>query len=315
MPEFLDDDGIRVVYYEWPVVEPKAAVQIVHGLGEHASRYGWLAERLNRAGYAVYGNDHRGHGRTGIGQAGGDPAPSAPPAGERGSADARLGRLGPGGLRAVERGVTMLSGIVRRREPGVPLVLLGHSWGALMAQRVADHDPLAYDALVLSGTGLRMPWSLNPGDLNRRFRHLGRTGYEWLSRDPAVVRAAVEDPLMFHAEVLGTLGLRDSLRLYGRPSPELPAELPVLILVGSEDSVSGERGSLALANAYLRAGLVDVELIVYRGARHEVYNETNREQVAADLIAWLDERMPRPVDDAAADGRADGGGSGAQPSA
>jgi alpha-beta hydrolase superfamily lysophospholipase len=87
--------------------------------------------------------------------------------------------------------------------------------------------------------------------------------------------------------------MREAARLFGRPARGLPSDLPVLMLVGSDDTVGGERSALMLANAYIRRShLSDIRLIVYPGARHEVFNETNREEVVADLIAWLDDHLP-----------------------
>nr|WP_239451899.1 alpha/beta hydrolase [Frondihabitans sp. PAMC 28766] len=150
--------------------------------------------------------------------------------------------------------------------------------------------------VVLTGTAYRTPGSMNGGDLNKRHAHLGTTGFEWLSRDPAVSRAMAVDPLAVEASVLKLFGLRDALRLYGRPATRLARDLPLLIMVGSDDPLGGTPSAEKLAHAYLnRSHLTDVELIVYDGARHEVFNETNRAEVTTDLVAWLDARFPAPA--------------------
>ncbi len=278
MPEYTDDYGVVISYYEWLVESPRAIVQLLHGLGEHANRYGKLVRELNEAGYSVVADDHRGHGRTGMMQWGGDRS--------------KLGRLGPGGLRATIEAVHQLSRRIREEHPGVPLVLLGHSWGSLLAQILLNRHPRDYDAVVLTGTAYRALGSMNGGDLNRRHRHLGTTGAEWLSRDAAISAAFFTDPLNFSAHGLKKFGLADSLRLLGRPAPNLPPDLPLLILVGSDDPFGGARSVERLAETYVsRSGLRDVEAIVYDEARHEVFNETNRDEVVADLIAWLDDRL------------------------
>ena len=283
MPTFTDDYGVEITYYVWPVPEPRAVVQLAHGVGEHAGRYADLARALNAARYTVYADDHRGHGQTGIDQYHGDLT--------------KIGRLGPGGLRAAVAGVHQLSEVIRSELPGLPLVLLGHSWGSFMAQMIVNQHPKDYDAVVLSGTAYRWPGYLDSGDLNRKHKHLGTTGVEWLSRDPSVAAAFIADPLTTTTPLARLFGLREAARLFGRPAGNLPEALPLLIQVGGDDTVGGERSALMLVKAYKqRSRLRDVRLIVYPGARHEVFNETNRDEVVADLIAWLNERFPSPRD-------------------
>jgi alpha-beta hydrolase superfamily lysophospholipase len=278
VPEYTDDYGVVITYYEWLVESPRAVIQLLHGLGEHANRYTRLIEDLNAAGYSVVADDHRGHGRTGMVQWGGDRS--------------KLGRLGPGGVRGTVEAVRELTGRIRTELPGVPLVLLGNSWGSLMAQILVNRYPHEYDGIVLTGTAYRAFGSMNGGDLNRRHRHLGTTGAEWLSRDVAVSEAFFTDPLNFYAQGIKKFGIADSLRLLGRPARSLPPELPLLILVGSDDPFGGARSAQRLAEAYVRRSRMrDVEAIVYDDARHEVFNETNRDEVVADLLRWLDDRF------------------------
>ncbi|KQV06500.1 alpha/beta fold hydrolase [Leifsonia sp. Root112D2] len=279
MPQFTDEDGVAISYYVWPVEHPRAIVQIAHGVGEHARRYAHVAEALNTAGYTVYADDHRGHGQTGLDQWGGDAS--------------RLGRLGVGGLRAAVRDVHQFSEIIRAQHPDAPLVLIGHSWGSFMAQMVVNRHAADYAAVVLSGSAYRMVGSLNSGDLNARHKHLGTTGAEWLSRDPAVAQGFVDDALTTLTPLAKLFGPADTLRILGRPARGLPARLPLLIQVGADDPVGGIRSNERLAESYRsRSGLTDVTLQVYEGARHEIYNETNRDEVIADLVAWLDARFP-----------------------
>ena len=276
---YFDEHGVTIHYYQWRAGKPRAIVQLAHGLGEHAIRYDRLAQALVNAGYTVYADDHRGHGQTGL---------------EQHDADAtRLGRLGPGGMRATVAAVRQLSGIIRRENPGLPLVLFGHSWGSIIAQKLVDAHSAEYDALALSGTAYRTLRHMNGGDLNARHNHLGSTGNEWLSRDTAVHQAFADDPLTFPAKAITLFGIADAVRQLGRPARNLENDLPVLIQVGSDDPFGGERSAELLADAYLtRSGLTDVELVVYRDARHEIFNEINLAQVTDDLLAWLEERMP-----------------------
>ncbi len=277
---FTDAHGVEIVYSTWRAARPKGVVQIAHGVGEHGLRYEPLAQDLVRAGYTVHANDHRGHGRTGLAQWDGD--------------HAKLGRLGPGGLRAAIAAVEQMSAVARADEPELPLVLLGHSWGSLMAQRIVNTSSDRYDGVVLSASAYRLPGWMNSGDLNARHAGSGPTKYEWLSRDRKVIDAVGLDPLAVEADVIGLFGLADTLRLLGVPRRGIPHDLPMLLQVGSDDTLGGPRSVERLAQAYRRRGrLSDVTVHVYEGARHEVYNETNRDEVIADLVAWLDRSIAR----------------------
>lgn len=280
VPTFTDERGVAITYDLWPASNPRAVVQIAHGVGEHAGRYAELAAHLNRDGFTVYADDHRGHGRTGLAQWNGD--------------STRLGHLGPGGLRAAIEAVHQFSGIIRTENHDLPLAILGHSWGSFMVQKILDRHAADYDLAVLSGSAYRLPGYLNSGDLNKKYAHLGTTGMEWLSRDPAVAQAFIDDPLTTSVPLAKLFGPADTLRLIGRPARGLARDLPLLLQVGSGDPVGGERSVRRLERAYReRSGLTDVTTIVYPDARHEIYNETNRAEVMADLSAWLDARLAR----------------------
>lgn len=279
MPEFIDAYGIATVYDVYEAAKPRAVVQLLHGVGEHAGRYAALVEALVADGYTVYADDHRGHGRTGLRQWGDD--------------HERLGRLGPGGLHAARDAVWTLSQRIREEHPDVPLVLLGHSWGSFLAQMLLDRHPEAFDAVVLSGSALRWPGSLNAGDLNAPWKHLRGSGMEWLSSDEGVGRAFVDDPLTTSTPLLRLFGPLEAAKLYGRPRRELSRDVPVLLMVGRDDTVGGPRSVHKLADAYRdRSGLTDVTTRVYPGARHEIFAEVQQADVRADVLAWLDARLP-----------------------
>jgi alpha-beta hydrolase superfamily lysophospholipase len=278
MPEFVDAHGVEIVYDVHPAERPRAVVQLLHGVGEHAGRYAVTVAALVADGYTVYADDHRGHGRTGMRQHGGDAS--------------RLGRLGRGGHRATVEAVRMLSERIREENPGLPLVLLGHSWGSFLAQILVNERPDLYDGLVLTGSALRWPGSMNPGDLNAAWKSAEATGTEWLSSDPEVGRAFLSDPLTTSVPLLKLFGPLDALRLYGRPARRL-RDIPALLMVGRDDSLGGPRSVHRLAEAYrTRSGFTDVTTLVYPGARHEVFNELNQADVRADLLAWLAPRFP-----------------------
>ncbi len=279
MPEFTDAHGIAIVYdVHVARTTPRGVVQLLHGVGEHAGRYAALIGALTAAGFTVYADDHRGHGRTGMAQHGGDAT--------------RLGRLGPGGLRAARDAVWQLTELIRAENPDLPLVLLGHSWGSFLAQMLVNDHPDAYDALVLSGSALRWPGALNAGDLNAPWKATDPTGTAWLSSDAAVGRAFLDDPLTTTTPLLKLFGLADAARLYGLPRRDLGRDVPVLLMVGRDDTVGGPRSVHRLAEAYrTRSGLTDVTTLVYPDARHEIFNEVRQADVRADLLAWLDARF------------------------
>ncbi|MGN7966121.1 alpha/beta fold hydrolase [Microbacterium sp. 22179] len=281
--EFTDADGIAIVYDVHPAATtPRGVVQLLHGVGEHAGRYGALIAALTAAGFTVYADDHRGHGRTGIRQHGGP---------------ARLGRLGKGGLRAAKDAVWQLTGIIRDENPDLPLVLLGHSWGSFLAQMLLNEHPEAFDAVILSGSALRMPGSLSAAPLNARWAGPDATGYEWLSRDPEVWAAFEIDPLTTGEPLLKLFGPIEAAKLYGRPRRDLRAtggrDIPLLLLVGRDDPVGGPRSVHKLADEYRsRSGFTDVTTLVYPDARHEIFAELQQDEVRADTLAWLDTHIP-----------------------
>ena len=277
--EFTDAYGVDIVYDVHPAEgTPRGVVQLLHGVGEHAGRYGALIAALTAAGFHVYADDHRGHGRTGLRQHGGPE---------------KLGRLGKGGLRAAEEAVWQLTEIIRAENPDLPLVLLGHSWGSFLAQMLVNDHPEAWDAVILSGSALRMPGSLNAAPLNARWSNDGATGFEWLSRDPAVWTEFDEDPLTTDVPLLKLFGPIEAAKLYGRPAKDLGRDIPMLLLVGRDDPVGGPRSVHKLADEYRnRSGLTDVTTLVYPDARHEIFNELQQDEVRADVLAWLDAHIP-----------------------
>ena len=271
----LDSYGVAITTYEWPVAEARAVVQLVHGLGEHARRYDHVAAALNRAGIAVYAEDHRGHGQTGVGQR------------ARGEIK-NQGNLGKGGMAATIKQVHDLSERIKAEHPNLPLFIIGHSWGSMLTQRILKEHPNDYAGVVLSGSTLMLPGVVPSSGFNKRWDKLpGSFGKEWLSRDEAVGRSFLADELNFPETAIDAFGLLGVLKLLGVPGKTLPSSLPILLIAGSEDPLGGERGNKLLMNSFRRAGVQDVTLIVYPEARHEVFNELNKEEVIADVIGWI----------------------------
>ncbi len=280
MPEFEDAHGIAIVYDVHPAkTTPRAVVQLLHGVGEHAGRYAAVIEALTSEGFVVYADDHRGHGRTGMKQYGGDAS--------------KLGRLGVGGMPAALAAVWQFTRLIRDENPDLPLIMLGHSWGSFLAQKLLNLHPEAYEGVVLSGSALLWPGSLNAGDLNAPWKAKDAMGTEWLSSDLSVGEAFIQDPLTTTTPLLQLFGVVDAARLYGRPRKDLGRDIPMLLMVGRDDTVGGPRSVHRLADAYrTRSGLADVTTLVYPDARHEIFNEAMQADVRADLLAWLYARFP-----------------------
>jgi alpha-beta hydrolase superfamily lysophospholipase len=289
------DDGAKIQIYRWaPDGAPRAAIQIAHGLCEHAGRYARLAEALTRAGYLVYASDHRGHG------------PSAAPADLGFFAETNGWRKCLDDLWAVNRRLAADA-------PGLKIVFFGHSMGSIMGQQfIAEHgDALA--GAALSGSNGAPPailplgrliarferWRLGPrgksailqqlifGEYNKPFRPT-RTDFDWLSRDPVEVDKYVADPLCgFPFTVQLAVDLLDAIAPIASAATvaRVPKSLPIYIFSGARDPVGANLKSLI--EAYRGAGL-DVTAKIYPDARHETLNETNREEATADLIAWID---------------------------
>lgn len=276
---FVDDWGVETFYDIYAVPNPRAVIQLQHGLGDHAGRYAHVAAAFNSAGYSVYAMDGRGHGRTGVKQFGGD--------------HSKLGHLGPGGLTAAIAGLARMTDIIGEQVPNTPIIFLGHSMGSLMGQKLINDHAADFEGVVFTGTAWRRPGYMNAGDLNKPFKQGAQTGHEWLSRDPAVWTNFKNDPWTFDADVLKLFGVVDGLRLFGRPYAQM-AEVPILIAVGGADTLGGEKSAVKLADDYIhRAKQNDVTVIVFPDARHEIFNETNKTEVLDDVISWVSQRVAR----------------------
>jgi alpha-beta hydrolase superfamily lysophospholipase len=161
-----------------------------------------------------------------------------------------------------------------------------------MGQILINDHAGDYAAVIWSGSAYRLPGYMEAGDLNKKFATPGATGHEWLSRDPQVWADFKKDPWTFDAKVLKLYGVGDGLKLFGKPSKDM-ALVPLLIILGEDDSVGGKKSGLKLAESYIeRSGQTDVTVGIYPEARHEIFNETNKEAVIDDMIAWLSERIP-----------------------
>ncbi|WP_030572829.1 alpha/beta fold hydrolase [Streptomyces aureocirculatus] len=303
-------DGVPVATYTWLPADarPRAVVQIAHGAAEHGLRYDRFARHLVGHGYAVVASDHRGHGATAQSTGGYGVTDDAEPA------------AGADSWRAVVDDLKAIGDQVRALHPDVPVVLFGHSLGSMLARDYAQEYPDTLTGLILSGTFRSLPGAEIEGALARlgeeiakggraaRSTFVGelfnsfndpyerRTGFEWLSRDEAEVDAYVADERCGFAFSAGlSLDWMRAVRKVNDPRhlARIPSDLPVHIAVGTEDPCN-QRMTLVyeLLEDFRYAGVRDLTWKGYEGARHEILNETNRDEVQRDLTDWLDARIP-----------------------
>lgn len=299
---YIADDGKSIHVYHWaPQTAPKACVLIAHGMAEHAPRYARFAATLTASGYEVWAPDHRGHGKT--------------------ASEGELGWLADhDGFRRVIEDMHGLSGAIKREHPDRKLFLFGHSWGSFLSQGFCAlyGDELA--GCVLSGTAgdggatikagrvvaaigcaLRGQRAKAPlldtmsfGSYNKAFLP-ARTPFDWLSRDAAEVDKYIQDPLCGFTCTYGFFrDLLAGLAWIHRPATmaAIPRTLPILMMAGAKDPVGAAPGTLDwLYKTYNALGIADLRLKLYPDGRHEVLNDTCRDEAAADVLDWLDARV------------------------
>jgi len=265
--------GVRIVYDVWtPDTPPRAVVVLSHGLGEYARRYDHVAQRFAEAGLATYALDHRGHGRS-------------------------------GGKRVLVRDISeytadfdTLVKIATREHPGLKCIVLGHSMGGGIVFAYGVERPDNYDLMVLSGPAVAAQDQVSPL-LAFTAKVLGSIApglpaqeldVDAISRNPAVVTAYKEDPLVYHGKV--PAGIGRALLQVGETMPQRAPALtaPLLVVHGSDDRLIPVAGSHRLVEC---VGSTDVELKVYPGLYHEVFNEPEREQVIGDVVSWITARL------------------------
>ncbi len=280
-----------------PDAAPRAIIQIFHGMAEHIDRYDRVARELTLKGFAVAGHNHKGHG------------PETP--------DDQLGYFyAADGWRKIVEDGHAVSEYLKKRFPGIPLILLGHSMGSFLARDYIMRYPGEPDALILSGTGWYPPGLCRAARLLARFapptrpapkiNEIGfagnnkpfepsRTPFDWLSRNNEEVDKYIADPRCgfiftgraFYDLFTGLLGLT---RLEGLE--HVTVNMPVCFISGDSDPVGQmSKGVLQVAQQFRDAGLKDVTVKLYHNARHELFNEMNRDEVIADLSAWLEQAV------------------------
>jgi len=275
---FTSSDGLEVAYFRWRAPGRAAGiVQIAHGMGEHSLRYAQVAAFLNDAGFHVYTNDHRGHGRSATGK------------------DA-LGDFGAAGWNGLVADMVTLTKLARTREGALPVILLGHSMGSFAAQQYVLDNSASIAALVLSGSASMEKLAIDPSreadltNFNAAFEP-ARTPYDWLSRDNAAVDAYVADPLCgFGINQRAMQSMAEAAKRLTDPAEisRIRTDLPIYILAGDKDPINHNLEFLRpLAERYRAAGIANVTEKYYPDGRHEMFNETNRAEVLGDLLSWI----------------------------
>ena len=277
--------------------QPKGIIQIVHGMAEHIDRYDEAARALNQAGYAVVGHTQAGHGA------------SAAVKGYLADRD---------GWDVLIQDVHRLRLDTQAQFPGVPYFLLGHSMGSFVVRTYCLSDEEGLAGVIISGTGHFDKPLLTAGSViaavqgffggakkpcmllhnmnfsaNNKQVENPQTENDWLSRDLERVKRYCADPLCgfpFTAKGYGDMftGLK---RLYPDKLTAMQKDVPILLFSGDHDPVghNGE-GVKKVYEELKAAGVKDVTMKLYKDGRHEMFNELNRDEVVADLIAWLEPR-------------------------
>lgn len=292
-------EALPIHVHEWlPTGDVKAVVQIAHGMAEHGARYERLAKFLNAAGYAVYANDHRGHGLS---------IPEGQIPGHMADED--------GWSKAVEE-LHNINQEIALRHPNRRIVLLGHSMGSFLTQDYMARYGDTICAAALSATNgpagtlgkiaqlvsrIEKLRNGNEGHssllANMSFKAFNkafspnRTEFDWLSRDNGEVDKYVADPFCgFDCSVATWIGLLDALtRIASDEALEkMQKDMPIYVFSGTEDPVGEKtKGVNRLLKAYEKHEFSNVSHKYYANARHEILNEINRDDVMADLLAWL----------------------------
>ena len=297
-------DRSRLFVKQWLPTPPlKAIVLLAHGMAEHSARYQGLAQKLCEQGYGVYAPDLRGHGKT-----------------------AENGTLGhfadDDGWCKVVGDLASLNQHVGQQHPGVPILLIGHSMGSYIAQAYLLHHSASLHGAILSGSNFQpvalygaarqiarveklrqggkgrsaLIERMSFGSFNNKFKPV-RTPFDWLSRDPAEVDKYASDPLcgfrctnQLWIDLLG--GLQQSSKASNLA--QIAPGLPLLVIGGECDPVSDGKRLKDLADALRSAGSQNLQLKIYPQARHELFNDTNRDEVIADVLAWIDQTLSHP---------------------
>lgn len=296
-------DNLDIHVYKWEPENknPIGIVQISHGMSETAIRYEYFAKNLTDNGYIVYINDHRGHGLTA-------------------KTIDNVGCLADSnGFTYLVEDINTLTNIIKEENEDLPIFLFGHSMGSFASQRYIMEYGNNIDGLILSGSNGKHGFILNIaekiinyeikrkgrlhrskaldslifGGNNKKFKS-PRTEFDWLSRDEKEVDKYIEDPFcgvlftcgFFYDFIKGLQEIEDKENL-----KKVPLDLPIYIMSGDKDPIGKNgKGVLRLRDRYIKLGVKDVLCKLYEGGRHEMLNETNKDEVIRDILNWINEK-------------------------
>ena len=296
---FYDSCGVGKIHACcWmPDCEPKAIVQIVHGIAEFVDRYDDFANFLNKQGFLVIGEDHMGHGQS-IGDGG------------------VRGYFTGGWFSAIEDTYRLMKDTMQKY-PGLPYILFGHSMGSFMARTIlAKYPDSGISGCVICGTGWQpraaLPMLIKVvegickksgetkpneqlqkmvfGGYNDRIEN-PRTASDWLTRDESIVDAYVADPLCGFTPACGLLrDMMKGIHYIEQPKnlQQMKKHLPILFIAGEEDPVGAYgKGVVRAVKEFKKAGMVNVSSKIYPQCRHEILNELNKQEVYEDIRNWM----------------------------
>lgn len=297
----IDDEGVKINCYKWiPEGEIKGIVQLSHGMLETILRYDDFAKYLSNNGYAVYGHDHRGHGKTA-------------------ESKDKLGHFDKDGFNWLVEDVHLITEEIKREYKDKKIILLGHSMGSFVSQRYIQLYSKDIDGLILSGSNGKPPKATRFGLLVTKISMCilkkdkranivnklvfgsynkgleGRTEVDWLCSDNKEVDKYIADPycggiptLSFFNELFKGLltinkkGNFDTVR----------KDLPVYIFAGDKDPVGNRgKGIVSLYKNLKKAEINDVTYKLYENGRHEMLNEVNKKDVYLDIVSWIESKM------------------------
>lgn len=283
----------------WNEVQaPKAVIQIIHGMVEHSGRYDEFAKYLNKNGYIVYADDHRGHGETA-------------------SQYDEYGYLGENGFNAIVEDERIITSIIKKENPNIPVYILGHSFGSFISQHYITKYSDYIDGIIFSGSCKREGIDLKLGCIilklqkllfnekkeaklinkvaflgfNKKFENC-KTKSDWLSRDTAIVNKYIDDK---HCSFIPTINFysnffKSLISLYDKEAlKNIRKDLRILIISGDKDPVGNYgKGVENLYNLYNSLEIKDVKLKLYKEGRHEMLNELNRTEVYEYILNYLE---------------------------
>lgn len=294
-------DEFKVHVRKWAPeagVKPKAAIQLAHGMAEHIERYDDFARALVNEGFVIYGNDHRGHGKT---------------------VDVKenIGYFADeNGWELVIDDMHRLTELIKKEYNNLPIILFGHSMGSILSRGYIQVYGQELNGVILSGTSGNKGLALNVailvaklqmkkvgekeksklmdklmfGNFNSKFKP-NRTEFDWLSRDNIQVDKYIEDE--FCGEVFTSRFYYDLLKGVKELNKienikKIPTDLPICLFSGGKDPVGNNtKGVLNVYNTFKNVGIKDVSYKFYKDGRHEILNEINKNEVYNDIINWI----------------------------